>query len=141
MFFKTRGREMTEKRPLILKNFVNHLLSVTSYCVLCQNDYKLVHANWPNIFVDQDQLSHPDFISSTHQRENVKFVDCWFEVSEILSLFIWKFSREGSFVFFTRKLTSKRDSVFLLRKLTREHERDNVFLNFSDRKLTSEVNN
>ena len=27
------------------------------------------------IFVDQGQLSHPDFISSTHQRENVQFAD------------------------------------------------------------------
>ena len=32
-------------------------------------------ANWPNIFVDQDQLSYLDLISSTHQRENVQFAD------------------------------------------------------------------
>jgi hypothetical protein len=31
--------------------------------------------NRPNIFVDQGQFSDPDFISSTHQRKNVKFVD------------------------------------------------------------------
>ena len=30
--------------------------------------------NWPNIFVDQDQFSDPDF-SGTHQRENVQFAD------------------------------------------------------------------
>ena len=28
--------------------------------------------DWPNIFVDQGQFSDPDFISSTHQRENVQ---------------------------------------------------------------------
>ena len=31
--------------------------------------------NCSNIFVDQGQLSDPDFISGTHQRENVQFVD------------------------------------------------------------------
>ena len=31
--------------------------------------------NWPNIFVDQDQFRDPDFISGTHQRKNVQFVD------------------------------------------------------------------
>ena len=31
--------------------------------------------NWPNIFVDQGQFSDPDFISGTHQRENVQFAD------------------------------------------------------------------
>ena len=31
--------------------------------------------NWPNIFVDQGQLSDPDFISGTHQRENVQFAN------------------------------------------------------------------
>ena len=31
--------------------------------------------NCPNIFVDQGQFSDPDFISGTHQRENVQFVD------------------------------------------------------------------
>jgi len=29
--------------------------------------------NWPYIFVDQSQFSDPDFISGTHQRENVQF--------------------------------------------------------------------
>ena len=29
--------------------------------------------NWPNIFVDKGQFSDPDFISGTHQRENVQF--------------------------------------------------------------------
>ena len=32
-------------------------------------------ANLPNIFVDQGQFSDPDFISGTHQRENVQFAD------------------------------------------------------------------
>jgi hypothetical protein len=27
--------------------------------------------NWTNIFVDQGEFSDPDFISGTHQRENV----------------------------------------------------------------------
>jgi hypothetical protein len=31
--------------------------------------------NWSNIFLDQGQFSDPDFISGTHQRENVKFAD------------------------------------------------------------------
>jgi len=31
--------------------------------------------NWPNIFVDQSQFSDPDFISGTHQRENVQFAN------------------------------------------------------------------
>jgi hypothetical protein len=31
--------------------------------------------NWPNIFVDQGQFSDLDFISGTHQRENVQFAD------------------------------------------------------------------
>ena len=31
--------------------------------------------NWPNIFVDQGQFSDPDFISGTHQRENVQFAN------------------------------------------------------------------
>jgi hypothetical protein len=31
--------------------------------------------NWPNIFVDQGHFSDPDFISRTHQRENVQFAD------------------------------------------------------------------
>jgi hypothetical protein len=31
--------------------------------------------NLPNIFVDQDQLSYPDFISGLNQRENVEFTD------------------------------------------------------------------
>jgi hypothetical protein len=31
--------------------------------------------NRPNIFSDQGQYSDPDFISSTHQRENVQFAD------------------------------------------------------------------
>ena len=31
--------------------------------------------NWPNIFIDQGRFSDPDFISGTHQRENVKFDD------------------------------------------------------------------
>ena len=31
--------------------------------------------NWPNIFVDQGQFIDPDFISGTHQRENVQFAD------------------------------------------------------------------
>ena len=30
---------------------------------------------WPNIFVDQGQFSEPDFISGTHQWENVQFAD------------------------------------------------------------------
>jgi hypothetical protein len=29
----------------------------------------------PNIFVDQGHFSDPDFISRTHQRENVQFAD------------------------------------------------------------------
>jgi hypothetical protein len=32
-------------------------------------------ASCPNIFVDQGQFSDPDFISGTHQRENVQFAD------------------------------------------------------------------
>ena len=32
----------------------------------------LILMNWPNTFVDQGQFSDPNFISSTHQRENVK---------------------------------------------------------------------
>ena len=31
--------------------------------------------NWPNIFVDQCKFSDLDFISGTHQRENVQFAD------------------------------------------------------------------
>ena len=31
--------------------------------------------NWPNIFVDQGQFSDLDFISGTHQMENVQFAD------------------------------------------------------------------
>ena len=31
--------------------------------------------NLPNIFVDQDQFSDPDFISGLNQRENVEFTD------------------------------------------------------------------
>jgi hypothetical protein len=31
--------------------------------------------NWPNIFVDQGHFSDSDFISGTHQRENVQFAD------------------------------------------------------------------
>ena len=31
--------------------------------------------NWPNIFVDQGQFRGSDFISDTHQRENVQFKD------------------------------------------------------------------
>jgi hypothetical protein len=31
--------------------------------------------NWPNIFVDQGQFCDPDFISDTHQWENVQFAD------------------------------------------------------------------
>ena len=31
--------------------------------------------NWPSIFVDQGHFSDPDFISGTHQRKNVQFVD------------------------------------------------------------------
>jgi hypothetical protein len=31
--------------------------------------------NWPYIFVDQGQFSDPDFISGTHQKENVQFAD------------------------------------------------------------------
>jgi hypothetical protein len=31
--------------------------------------------NWPNIFVDQGQFSDSDFISGTHQRENVQIAD------------------------------------------------------------------
>ena len=34
------------------------------------------HASYkPNIFVDQDQFSYPDFISGLNQRENVEFTD------------------------------------------------------------------
>ena len=35
-------------------------------------------SDWPinlHIFVDQGQFSDPDFINSTHQRENVQFAD------------------------------------------------------------------
>jgi hypothetical protein len=31
--------------------------------------------NWPNIFVDQDLCSDPDFISGTHHMANVQFAD------------------------------------------------------------------
>ena len=31
--------------------------------------------NWPNILVDQGPFSDPDFISGTHQSENVQFAD------------------------------------------------------------------
>ena len=34
--------------------------------------------NWPNIFVDQGQFSDSDFISGTHQRENVQIADKYF---------------------------------------------------------------
>jgi hypothetical protein len=33
--------------------------------------------NWPNMFVNQGRFSDPDFISGTHQRENVQFADKW----------------------------------------------------------------
>jgi hypothetical protein len=37
--------------------------------------------NWPNIFVDQGQFSDSDFISGTHQRENVQIADKCFYFS------------------------------------------------------------
>ena len=36
---------------------------------------RLTNTNWPNIFVEQGQSSDPDFISGTHQRENVQIAN------------------------------------------------------------------
>ena len=41
--------------------------------------------NWPNIFVDQGQFIDPDFISGTHQMENVQFAD-----NTIYLTWIWR---------------------------------------------------
>jgi uncharacterized protein YqiB (DUF1249 family) len=56
-----------------VKNVFN--VTLTDYL---QYQSKFLHmrvTNWPNIFVDQGQFSDPDFISGTHQRENVQFAD------------------------------------------------------------------
>ena len=53
-------------------------ICLTSHCPIIFNisQFLLIRVTtWPNIFVDQGQFSDPDFISSTHQRKNVKFVD------------------------------------------------------------------
>jgi hypothetical protein len=46
--------------------------------------------NWPNIFVDQCQFRDPDFISSTHQRENVQFHFIWKlgKIAKAINIFI-----------------------------------------------------
>ena len=59
------------------------ILSVMSKCVWSHSQIifnisqflSMWVTNWPNIFVDQGQFSDPDFISDTHQIENVKFAD------------------------------------------------------------------
>jgi hypothetical protein len=49
--------------------------------------------NWPNIFVDQGQFSDSDFISGTHQRENVQIADkCFYFTGWNISIFIFDYS-------------------------------------------------
>ena len=37
--------------------------------------FRMQVTKWLNIFVDQGQFSDQDFISKTHQRENIQFAD------------------------------------------------------------------
>ena len=48
------------------------IMCLTSDCPI---NLRMRVKNWPNICVDQNQFSDPDFISGTHQRENVQFDD------------------------------------------------------------------
>jgi hypothetical protein len=52
--------------------FTRHVICFTSDWPI---NLRMRVTNWPNIFVDQGQFSDPDFISCTHQRENVQFAD------------------------------------------------------------------
>ena len=61
---------MSNSDPTKKKIWTQVLGKVSSSCFL-----RMRVTNWPNVFVDQGQFSDPDFISGTHQRENVKFVN------------------------------------------------------------------
>ena len=75
------------------------LLSMTSKCVWHHTGYFQYQSHflpipvttWPtNILVDQCQFSDPDFISGTHQRENVQFAnkEKYFSVDNICLWFV-----------------------------------------------------
>ena len=60
--FKTGGKNMLDVTLADNFQYQNQFLHMQA-------------ANCPNIFVDQGRFSDPDFISGTHQRENVQFTD------------------------------------------------------------------
>ena len=51
------------------------LIAVTNNFQYQSQFLRIQVTNRPNIFVNQGQYSEPEFISGTHQRENVQFAD------------------------------------------------------------------
>jgi hypothetical protein len=65
--------------------------------------------NSHNIFVDQGQFSNPDFISGTHQRENVQFANKYiyqyqFTIAYIEKKHNWMCNNAIMLTFFNQKL-------------------------------------
>ena len=67
--------------------------------------------NWPYIFVDQDQFSDPDFISGTHQKENVQFAD---KLKKNTKLFPTREANPGIRGFFVAERTALEDGNIVI---------------------------